>query len=53
MVLFDTKESPVTGQLIESPRFLFIMGFIIIYLFVLDNSLTSKRLTTRTEQPML
>ena len=33
-----------------SPRFLFIMVVIIIYLFVLDDSLTSKRFLTRTKQ---
>ena len=33
-----------------SPRFLFIMVVIMIYLFVVDDSLTSKRFTARTEQ---
>ena len=45
-------EISIAGQLIVSvsPRFSFIMVVIIIYLFVLDDSLTSQRFTTRTEQ---
>ena len=42
----------MVGQISEcvSPLFVFIMVVIIIYLFVLEDSLTSSRFTTRTEQ---
>ena len=41
----------IVGQLTESvsPGFSFIRMFIMIYLFVLDDPLTSQRFTTRTE----
>ena len=41
--LFGAQRSPTSGSLLNlvSPRFLFIMMFIMIYLFVLDDSLTS------------
>ena len=42
----------IVGQLTESasPRFRFNMVVIMIYLFVLDDSLTSYRFSTRTAQ---
>ena len=41
--LFGAQGSPSSGSLLNllSPRFLFFMMFIVIYLFVLDDSLTS------------
>ena len=46
------KGISIVGQLTESvsPRFLFIMVIIMIYLFVIDDSLTSKRFTMGIEQ---
>ena len=53
--LFGTQGSPSSGSLLNllSPRFLFIRMFIVvivIYLFVFDYSLTTKRFTSRTEE---
>ena len=41
-----------SGQIIVSlgPRFCFNMVFIMIYLFVIDDSMTSQRFTKTTEQ---
>ena len=53
MMLFGTQGSLSPGSfsiVSVSPRFLFILDVIIIYLFVLGDSLTSQRFTTRTEQ---
>ena len=52
--LFGAQGAPSLGSLLltesMSPRFLFIMVVFVIYLFVLGDSLTSQRFTTRTEE---
>ena len=47
---FISKLTQTSRKKILSPRFRFIRMFIIIYLFVLGDSLTSERFTTRTEE---
>ena len=52
MMLFGFPGISTSGQLIVSvrPRFSFIVVFIMIYLFGLDDSFTIYRFATRTEQ---
>ena len=50
--LFGTQGASSSGSLLNllSPRICFTRVVIMIYLFVLDDSLTRKRFTTRTER---
>ena len=48
--LFGTQGASSSGMNLLSPRICFTRVVIMIYLFVLDDSLTSKRFTMRTER---
>ena len=50
--LFGAQGSPSSGQLTESvsPRFLITVVVIMVYLFVFDDSLTSKRLINASKR---